>query len=316
MHSGDLSAVERALAEAARDRAEQEHLRAQHGTALADLDVADAALTGARAACADEEADVVALESWSPTRIWAGLRGSRDVDLSREQAELKAAQYAVATAEHRQRSAAAVLDQVEVRLQEIGDAGARYEAALSTKADLLVATETGPSGELVELAQRLGVLAAEGREIDEADAAGREASERLHAAVALLENAHSWATWDTFGGGGLVTDAIKYDRMDQASRALREADERLRRLRVELADVDLSGVPEVGVDALLQTFDIWFDNIFSDWSVRSRITDALAAATRARDDVQQVAGVLRGRRDEVEAETALLTARRTQILTG
>ena len=56
-------------------------------------------LVRARPKLADEEADVRRLESYSPTRIWAALRGSRDADLDREQAEQQAAEYAVARAE-------------------------------------------------------------------------------------------------------------------------------------------------------------------------------------------------------------------------
>lgn len=311
-----LSDVERGIAEAAQDRAALAGLESRRRVAQGDVSQAEAALVKAASTRDDEAADVATLDSWSPTRIWTGLRGSRDADLSREQAELQAAEYTVATAEQRRAAAHAELEQVETSIRALGDPEARYAAALDAKEARLVAGESGPSGELVEIARRLGTLVAERREIEEADTAGREAFTHLDAAVQLLEKARSWSTWDTFGGGGMLTDAIKYDRMDQAAVSLREADARLRKLRVELADVDLSGVPDVGVDVLLQTFDVWFDNIFSDWSVRSRIADAHAAASRARHDVQQVAGVLKGRRSETDWETEQLTNRRTEILTG
>ena len=316
MDSGDLTSVERALAEVAQARVELARLTAQQRVAQQDVTATAAALEEAARLHAGEAADVAALESWSPTRIWAGLRGSRQSDLSREEAELQAAAYAVATAEQRHLAAVAQADQVAASIRALGDVEGRYVEALADKERLLVATETGPAGELVEIAERLGEMAAESKEIDEADAAGRDAYAQLDAAVDLLGDARSWSTWDTFGGGGLITDVMKYNRMDKASATLRKANVRLRRLRIELADVDLSGVPDVVVSDLLQTFDVWFDNIFSDWSVRSRIGEALAAATRARHDVQQVAGVLRGRREEVTSETERLTTRRAEILTG
>jgi hypothetical protein len=312
----DLDAVEHELREAARERTELAGLRARRGDARRDVAVATAALEAAHATSEREAADVAALETWSPTRIWAGLRGARDVELSREQAERRAADYARAVAAQRHASAVAALEQVDASIRSLGDPDERYRRVLAAKEALLVATEAGPAGELVEIAERLGELDAETRELDEADAAAAQAHARLDEAVRLLADARSWSTWDTFGGGGLLTDMMKYDRMDDAAARLREADAALRRLRVELADVDLSGVPDVAIDQLLQTFDVWFDNIFSDWSVRSRITDAHGAASRARADVQQIGAVLRGRREETGSEAARLHARRTEILAG
>ena len=316
MRDDELVRVEHEIREAARQRAELAGLLARHRVARDDVDAAHAAVDAADAERDREADDVATLESWSPTRIWVALRGRRDDALALERAELEAADYALAVARERRRVAVATLEEVEASVRALGDPAARYEHALAEKQLLLVESETGPSGELVEIATRLGELAAEGVELDEADQAGQEAHAQLDEAVRLLGNARSWSTWDTFGGGGLLTDLAKYDRMDRAAATLREADRRLRRLRVELADVELTGVPDVAVDGLLRTFDVWFDNIFSDWSVRSRIDDALRAATRARDDVRQVGGVLRGRRDEVESETRRLQARRTEILTG
>ena len=61
-----------------------------------------------------------------------------------------------------------------------------------------------------------------------------------------------------------------------------------RRLARELADVGVrSTVERLQVDGLTRTFDVWFDNIFTDWSVKSRISGGLGAhrsgrAARAR----------------------------------
>ncbi len=316
MNSGDLATVEQALAEVARDRAELAHLRAQHDAAVAATTATSAARDEAARTRAAEAADVESLESWSPTRIWAGIRGNRDVELSREQAELQAADYTLAAAEQRHASAVAQAEQIAASIGALGDVEARYTQALADKERLLVASEIGAAGELVEIAERRGALDAERKELEEADAAGRDAEIYLDRAVQLLQSASSWATFDTFGGGGLFTDAMKYDKMDKAAAALRGADARLRTLRVELADVDLTGVPEMQVANLTRTFDIWFDNIFSDWSVRSRIGDALKGAIDARHSVRQVSGVLAGRKSETESEAERLVARRAELLSG
>ncbi|MFD6135473.1 hypothetical protein [Isoptericola sp. NPDC060257] len=94
---------------------------------------------------------------------------------------------------------------------------------------------------------------------------------------------------------------------------MREADGALRHLTVELGDLGEQGVGGVGVDGLTRTLDVWFDTIFTDWSVRNRIAEArdrVAAATRAVHGVRQRLA----ERSAAEAELAALAARRESLL--
>jgi len=109
-----------------------------------------------RALLADEESDVAKLESFSPTRILATLKGSRLTDLDREHAERDAARYRVAEAE------------------------ARHD---------------------------------------------------------VLERDEAWSSWDSFGGGGMLIDMMKYDRLDEADAALHHCNGALSVLSRELADL-------------------------------------------------------------------------------
>ncbi|MFE5294497.1 hypothetical protein ACFQ8T_20135 [Isoptericola sp. NPDC056618] len=122
--------------------------------------------------------------------------------------------------------------------------------------------------------------------------ARRDAAERevravdagLAAAEVELRGADGWSTYDTFFDGGMLASMVKHDTMDRAAGLLREADGALRHLTVELGDLGEQGVGGVGVDGLTRTLDVWFDTIFTDWSVRNRIAEArdrVAAATRA-----------------------------------
>lgn len=57
---------------------------------------------------------------------------------------------------------------------------------------------------------------------------------------------------------------MKYDRLDQVAAVLRDVDVALDRFSRELSDVQLAAVRGVQVDGLTRTFDVFFDNIFSD----------------------------------------------------
>ncbi|GMA38500.1 hypothetical protein [Mobilicoccus caccae] len=69
---------------------------------------------------------------------------------------------------------------------------------------------------------------------------------------------------------------MKHQRLDEVTDQLQSASAVLDRFSRELADVDLPGVDAPVVDGLSRGIDIFFDNIFTDLSVRGRIKEAAA----------------------------------------
>ena len=297
--------------------ADHERVRARLARAREDEEVAQAATARARQDLATEETDVRRLESYSPTRIWAALRGSRDADLDREQAEKQAAEYAVAHAQARLLSAIDEVQRSETQLAELGDVASRRERALAAKEEWLTSTANDAGVHLARLAQDLASTRSAANEVREAVEAAELAADRLELARKTLGSAGDWATYDTFFGGGMFSDMVKYQRMDEAQRLLHDADQALRNLSVELADVGVNAVVQgLAVDGLTQTFDVWFDNIFSDWSVRSRITEAASRAEASADVVHQIrVRLAQEERDLAERERAFV-ADRERLLTG
>ena len=107
---------------------------------------------------------------------------------------------------------------------------------------------------------------------------------------------------------------MKYDKLDQVGDALRRADVALGAFSRELADVDLSGVEAVNLDGLTQAFDVFFDNIFTDLRVRSRIQEAGIRVDRALRSVEDTLHALDLRGRAIADELAALTTRRESIL--
>jgi hypothetical protein len=52
-----------------------------------------------------------------------------------------------------------------------------------------------------------------------------------------LGTAANWSDFDTYLNHGMVANAIKHDRIDQAAQAARTADQRLAALRTDLAEL-------------------------------------------------------------------------------
>ncbi len=109
-------------------------------------------------------------------------------------------------------------------------------------------------------------------EINEALAEGKAARRIGETAESLLDSAHNWATYDAFAKGGILSHMAKYDKIDSAQEAINQLQNQLARFTRELKDVEniyLEG--SFGIDTGTRVVDFWFDNIFTDLNVRSKI---------------------------------------------
>jgi hypothetical protein len=264
----------------------------------------------------EDTRDVERLQSLSWTRILSGVKGDRVTDLERETAERDAARYELAACETRLAAARSDTAALESQLAALGNTDAAFADALSEQERWATAHDPATAGRLADLAQRRGALAAEDTEGREAYAAGARAHQLLEEADELLSGAESWSTWDTFGGGGLLTDMMKYDKLDRVADVLREADLALGAYTRELADLRLGGVGTVGVDGLTRTFDVFFDNLFTDWAVRSRIQETRRRVGAALGAVAVTQQRLSERGRAIGDERVALDRERETVLRG
>ncbi|NUR06480.1 MAG: hypothetical protein HOQ22_19110 [Nocardioidaceae bacterium] len=302
------------LERAAGTRREAEGLRARLKAATTYADQTTRRVVEARVALAEEERDVARLDGLSWSRILTSLRGDRVTAQERERAERDAARYTLADAQTRDELAWRDVQGVQAQLDALGDVEAEYAAALTEREEWSTAHDPERGRALTEVAERRGLLLAEDTEGREAYDAGAVARDHLRHALGLLGSARSWSTWDTFGGGGMLTDMMKYDKLDQVTAVLRQADLALGRFTRELADLRLGGVEAVNLDSMTQVFDVFFDNIFTDLRVRSRIQDAELRVGAALQQVETTMNRLSLRGREITAELEQLAHRREEIL--
>ena len=154
---------------------------------------------------------------------------------------------------------------------------------------------------LQKIADERVTLRSMAREIDEARDAGNKASRALDAALDKLGSAEGMSVWDTFLGGGLIVSALKYSEIDSSDDYVHRAQRALRHFETELMDVQnvASESFTVNNNDIFTFTDIFFDNIFSDWMVHSRITDAKSKLNTVLRDVRRVQDQLARKRDEV-----------------
>ena len=124
-------------------------------------------------------------------------------------------------------------------------------------------------------------------EIREAEEAGEVALTKLGQAAASLHSASGYSTWDTFFGGGLIATHLKHDALDQSENYLHNAQIALQRFQNELLDIHEMSTKSLHVetDGFVKFADYFFDDIFSAWSVHSKISTAREQVSRIQDDV-------------------------------
>lgn len=274
----------RRLEEARRDLAEREAVHARLATSRASLDRARSEHERLLDALTTEQRDVERLEGRSVARAWSALRGSREQDLDRERAEAEVAAAAVARARVDAERYEAELAGLVRRAERLEDAEARYEAALEAVAGSGGDVDDAEAAAAVDELSRRREL----REVEQARAAGRSALQGLVAARQKLDSADSWSAWDTFGGGGMVSSALKHERLDETRQLLRRAGDLLVHFSRELDDVGVAGVELPEFDGLTRGLDIWFDNVFTDLAVRDRIKRAQRELASALAHVERI----------------------------
>lgn len=117
-------------------------------------------------------------------------------------------------------------------------------------------------------------------EIAEAIEAADNALDHLRAADDALDSAGRWGLFDMFAGG-MITSMVKHGKLNDAQSEIEAARDAVRHLARELEDVDGSQGLNVDMGGFLTFADIFFDNMFVDMMVQSKISQTKAELARA-----------------------------------
>lgn len=152
-------------------------------------------------------------------------------------------------------------------------------------------------------------------EMKEAEEAGENALTKLGQAAASLHSANGFSTWDTFLGGGLIATHLKHDALNQSENYLHDAQIALQRFHNELLDIhDFSTKSlHVETDGFVKFADYFFDDIFSAWSVHSKISTAREQVSRVQDDVHNTIWRLQDKQHKAVEHLQLLEREKEAI---
>lgn len=269
----------------------------------------------ARAVLEKEQGDVEELERMSLVSFLARIQGdleSRKEEERREAAMAKArydaAKWDLEDLDRRFREAV----REKERLQGLEE---QYQALLDEKEEILRSQGGVQSQRLGQLAQEQERTAGELREVQEAIQAGLAVQRALGEMISDLSGAENWGVWDMVGGGIMSTFA-KHGCLDDAQDAAYEARRALSRFRTELADVSSDQVPDVELGDFAAFADYFFDGLFVDLFVQSRIREARDQVEAVTQRVERLIALLRDERESLEEKQGQLDWERERLLTA
>lgn len=153
-------------------------------------------------------------------------------------------------------------------------------------------------------------------EITEAISAGKTAITALTDAAESLNSASNLSTWDTFFGGGFIVTALKHGKLDQSNANIHKAQIALQRFQNELLDIQemKQNAFKVEVDGFVKFSDYFFDDIFSAWSIHSKIATSNNQISRVLDDVSNTLVQLETKLTVALQQQAIILQQKQEIL--
>lgn len=267
-----------------------------------------------------EQQDVVKLGRFSFINKINEWTGKWDEQMAKEIAEVAEAELSYNEAEKNVVDLEAEVKQLRSAMQnpEFAYIDEEWADFLQEKTTWIRRYDSVANATLNKIADERVAIRSMLREISEAEEAGASASHALDLALDKLGSAEGLSMWDTFFGGGLIVSALKYSEIDSSDDYVHRAERALRHFKTELMDVQnmASESFTVNNNDIFTFTDIFFDNIFSDWMVHSRITDAKKNLQTVFADVRRVLDQLARKRDEMNHALERLDEEERGIIAG
>ena len=243
-----------------------------------------------------EELDVKKLEGLSIKAIFVTLLGNKEEKLDKEKAEVLAAKLKYDACCSTVKMLEEDLQKYYGELREIGNANDDYEKLMRKKEQFILNAHDINTRRILDFTEERGSIEADLREIKQAIMAGNSVLNSLERAADALDTAENWGTYDMFGGG-IISSMEKHSSIDEAVDYINDARDKLDRFRRELSDVNLSIDVTVDISSFDKFADYFFDGIFADWNVQSKIEDSQYSLRSTIYKVQRVIDSLKVKND-------------------
>lgn len=235
-----------------------------------------------------EQKDVDRLESGSLTAFFYNVLGKKEEKLTKEKEEAYKAAVKYETAREELTAVEGEILRREEGIRKLAGCEAAYERAFSETLAAVRMENTSETEKVLELEAQMYQLECQKKELDEAIVAGKQALRTVNSVLDSLDSADGWAAWDTFGGGGLISDMAKHGHLDDAQKKINTLQVELRNFKTELSDVEVHADIQVQIEEFLKFSDYFFDCLFVDWTVKDKIETSIQQVKHTKNEITSV----------------------------
>lgn len=258
--------------------------------------------------------DVQKLKRASFSNLIANILRNKDEKLEKEEREYLEAKLKYDNFKFKVEKLRYDVEENNNRLGQLINIEGKYKELISEKRELVKKFNLNIRDEIIETEKEIKDLLSNKTEISEAL---REANNCLmisEETLKSLKSAKKWGIYDIIGGG-MISSAIKHNRIDDAKTYMERLSYSVDRLNKELGDVDTSIFNEgLNISGFSYTFDIFFDNIFSDFSVQGEINDSLYKIEDFRNKVLNLIRKLEEKENSVGLKVNLLNDKLERLI--
>lgn len=260
-----------------------------------------------------QQGDVLRLERVTLSAIFYSLIGKKEERLDKEKQESYGAKLKYDTAALEQRQVCSQIQDMEEQLRELAGIENRYTQLLQEKTQEIRNSGTPQAEELLQLERRITEKQSQKKEISEAIFAGNQAMNTVNEILTDLNDAEGWGIWD-LAGGGLMSDLVKHNCLDEAQENVQKLQGELLRFKTELADVSVDAQLQVRVDGFLRFADYFFDGLFADWTVLDHINESQGEVTKVQSQIRQLLSNLTAMLNGINEEITMLEQEKKKLV--
>ena len=252
-----------------------------------DLEVKQRELEKLKNQLEKEYNDIKKLEGLSLSSIFAKITGTKEDKLEKEEREYFTAKMKYDECLLSVNCLIEDIESAEYRIEQLGSCKETLRRILKEKRGELKEKGLAKDIKLIQEKEReINSLMKEYVEIREATDACAEPREIVREALGAFKSAKNWGTYDMIGGG-MFSSMAKHDKVYQGKSYLSQLSYSLKKLENELNDITIEiPIGDLNISSLDYTFDVFFDNIFTDFSIQRKIQDAYNMVLDAKMDLE------------------------------
>ncbi len=264
----------------------------------------------------EESLDVEHLKKDSLSATILKFIGKYENKVTKEMQEMYTAKMEYDKENERVRELYNKRDDLTHRINVLNEEKLCYESELCNRIDMLKKNLTSEASiKYNQLESEQNLLSRQVIETKEALRAADNVLCTLESAMRHLESAENWATFDVWSRGGILSHMAKYDHIDEAQSICNKLGYELKDLSKELKDVNFTeNMGFLGIDSSTRTIDFWFDNIFTDLNVRSRIREDSERLGSLQSKIYDIISKLKINASEINYKIQDIEARKNELV--